>query len=342
MTNIPDLDNWIPIRLYWNGLRPMVDWCYLGQSRFSHPFFSQTIESCLRKPFNLLFRHQTPIELLGQRNEIRTGLAPSGFIFHMSRCGSTLIAQMLAASSRSIVISEAAPIDLTLRANLRHPGGVTDDQRATWFRWLVSALAQPRNREEFCFIKFDAWNVMDLPVIRKAFPDVPWIFIYRDPVEVMVSQFGRRGAHMIPGAIAPKLFGTTIDEAVSMSPEEYCARVLATICESALRYHAGGGMLINYKQLPEVVLTSLSNYMGLDWTATEREKMKNVRRLHAKNPSTDFRPDSAGKQDNATREIRDAAQKWLYPVYERLEIARQAQETNPQITQIGTSNTVPK
>src|SRR5215208_1425097 len=110
------LAGWVPIRLYREQSSAFVDWCYPGERRFTDPFFDQTVEQCLRHPFNLLFRHQTPIETLGQRHESHPGLPPAGFIFHLSRCGSTLITQMLAALAKNVVISEAAPIDSVLRA----------------------------------------------------------------------------------------------------------------------------------------------------------------------------------------------------------------------------------
>src|ERR1700737_4120147 len=99
-------EGWIPIRLYWCEGRPMVDWVYLGKQRFEESFFDQTIERCLCNPFNLLFRQQTPIGVLGQWSEVRPGLRPTGFIFHISRSGSTLISQLLAALPWNIVISE--------------------------------------------------------------------------------------------------------------------------------------------------------------------------------------------------------------------------------------------
>ena len=85
------LDGWIPIRLYWQEGKPIVDWCYLGERRFTDPFFSQTVEDCLRRPFNLLFRHQTPIEVLGKWHEFRPGLTPNGFIFHLIVFSSRLL-----------------------------------------------------------------------------------------------------------------------------------------------------------------------------------------------------------------------------------------------------------
>src|SRR5258706_11514250 len=124
--NAAQLEGWTPIRVYWGQSGPMVDWCYLGNTRFTDPFFDQTIERCFRRPFNLLFRHQTSIEVLGERWALQPTWTPAGFIFHMSRCGSTLISQLLSSLSNSTVISEASVVDTVLHSNFRHPV-ISDD-----------------------------------------------------------------------------------------------------------------------------------------------------------------------------------------------------------------------
>jgi gluconate kinase len=278
------LEGWIPIRLYWRNDHPTVDWCYLGRNLFEGSFFEQTVGTCLAQPFNMLFRHQTPIEVLGQWSEVSPGLKPTGFVFHLSRSGSTLVSRMLAALPNSVVISEARPIDSTLRAHFRSDN-VTDDDRIRWLRWMVSALAQPRRGvDKHFFLKFDAWNMPDLPLVRRAFPDVPWIFVYRDPVEVLVSQMDQRGAHMIPGVIDSSVFGMRSNETTTIEPEEYCARVLASICEAALQNHRLGGRLINYNELPEVVWTSVMSFFGISCQPGEIEAMQLAAARNAKDP----------------------------------------------------------
>jgi hypothetical protein len=165
---------WAPMRLYWRDQHPMVSWCLLdGHFRFTDPFFDQTISTALRNPFQLLFQHQTPIELLGELEEEAPGLAPTGFIFHMSRCGSTLISQMAAALPDTLVISEAGPIDAVLQARRRNPA-VTPEQTRAWLRWMVSALGRRNDAGlKRYFVKLDAWHILDLELIRKTFPATP-------------------------------------------------------------------------------------------------------------------------------------------------------------------------
>lgn len=321
--NAHQLTGWIPIRIYWKERRPLVDWGWVGSRRFSEPFLGHTIDACLRLPFSNLFRPQTPIEMLRERHAIEPGLQPRGFIFHMSRCGSTLVSQMLAALTNNVVISEAGSIDSVLRANFREPS-LPEEARADWLRWTISALAQRRSGDEEClFIKFDSWSVLDFPLISRAFPGVPWIFLYRNPVEVLVSQLAHRGAHMVPGGIEPELFGMTLVEVFQMLPEEYCARVLARICEAALQYHqSSAGMMINYDQLPDAVWTGVADFFGVEVSDADMETFRRVAKVDAKNPFLGFESDSQAKQNKASETVRVTAARWLAPVYERLEAAR--------------------
>ena len=244
----------------------MVDWAFLDELRFTDPFFEQTIGRCLRHPASLLFRHQTSIETLAEFAAMRPGLKPSGFIFHMSRCGSTLIPQMLSSLRQNLALSEPGPVDSVLRAHFRWPQ-ITEGERIQWLRGLVSALGQARHGERHYIIKFDSWHALFLPTILKAFPDVPWIFLYRNPVEVMVSHHIQRGAQMVPGLIQPELFGMRMEELTTLSLDDYCSRVLERICRAALgAVGSGNGLLINYAQLPEAVWPELMRHWNLQFS----------------------------------------------------------------------------
>lgn len=318
----PDhLNGWIPIRLYWEEHSPLVDWCWIGNRRFIEPSFTQTINRCLNLPFSSLFRPQTAISRLAEIYE--PGIMPTGLIFHMSRSGSALAARMLAALPCNIVISEAGPIDSALRARFRDET-LPDSERALWLRWIVSALARSTNfAGSRVFIKFDSWGVFDLPLIQAAFPNVPWIFLYKSPIEVLISQLDHRGAHMVPGAIEPELFGLSRNEVFEMQPEDYCARVLARLCEAALQHHRNsGGLLINYNQLPDALWTSIADHFGMVLSDSEKDAMRKASRSDAKNHSLRSEPNSIPRR----RPLNDAAiravERWLDPVYAELEVAR--------------------
>lgn len=324
---LPALDGWIPANVGYNAAGAVVDWCYLGRERMSDPFFDQTLQAAMRQPFNQLFWHQTPIDTLLELQARHPGVPPAGFIFHMSRCGSTLVAQMLAALRRTIVVSEAAPIDSILSAP-DGAGAAGDSERIAWLRAMLSALGQPRvGVETHLIVKFDCWNTPDLPLVERAFPGVPWVFLYRDPVEVLVSQIRQRALFLVPGALKTRLHESipaTAEDIVH--PEEFCARFLAQICQAAVEpLRSGRGRAINYNQLPAAVWTEILDYFHLAPDEAERQRLQSVSRFDAKSPGLSFEPDTATKQRTASPHARAMADRWLRPVYDELEAIRLAQ-----------------
>ncbi|MDX6410857.1 MAG: hypothetical protein QOE91_373 [Gaiellaceae bacterium] len=298
------LDGWTPIRVHARE-EPVVEWCWMDGITFSDPFFVQTVERALTTPFSLLFRRETPIGALA---DVEPGLAPSGFVCHVSRCGSTLVSGMLASSPQNLVLSEPLPVDHILRAD------ASDDDKVQWLRWIVSALGRPRSGDERGYVlKLDAWNTCSLGIVRRAFPDVPWAFVFREPVEVLVSHMRHRGAHMVPGAIDPRLFGLDPDAIAHMSPEEYCARVLAAICRSALEHRDDRALFVDYRELPQAI-DRIVDAFGLD----HDEQMHGLARFHAKNPSLLFSDDSEEKEREASPALREAADRWVRPLYDEL------------------------
>jgi hypothetical protein len=318
-----DLQEWAPCRLHHREDRLFVEWCHLGSRRFLEPFFGETIERCLEHPANQPARPQTPIEELATLQTQRPGLAPNGFIFHMSRCGSTLLAQMLAALPQNVVLSEAEPIDAVLSAHRLEPS-LPRELQIEWLRGIVSAVGQQRHpQERHLFVKMDSWHTAYLPLIHEAFPEVPWIFLYRDPVEVMVSHRRHPGRQMVPGAAGATLLGVTAIDACLMAPEEYCARVLAAICRQALDACGPSRcLLLNYLQLPDAGYQLLPAHFGVDYSCADLEAMRQVASLDAKRPRLRFSDDTAAKQSEATDEQRGHVERWVGPLYRQLEKLR--------------------
>lgn len=318
-------DGWVPCRVLFEDGAPRVEWCHLGAQRFTDPFFDQTLERRLRHPFALLFRQQTSMEELLRRHAERPGLPVKGLVFHMSRCGSTLVAQLLAALPRHIVLSEAGPVDTVLRAHQRLPG-VTEEQRIAWLRAVVGALGQRRHAEEQAvFLKLDAWHVLELPLLQRAFPGVPWCFLYREPVEVLASHQNHRGAHMLPGVLEPAALGLEPGALTGMPLEEYGARALARLCEAGLsgyRERQGPARLLNYRQLAADGVALLTDVFGLEPTAEDTALLRAVAERNAKNPVVPFEDDTEEKARRATSVARELAERHLRPVYDALEAER--------------------
>jgi hypothetical protein len=310
---------WLPVGTSWQHGELYLQWSYFGERRLREPFFEGDVQRSQFKPFSRLFRHWTPISRLADWLRDHPALRPSGFIFHMSRCGSTLVSQMLAALDRTVVVSEAAPIDAVVRGRDARPD-LGDAEHGRWLAWMIAALGQPRTGNETdYFIKLDCWHTLALPLFRRVFPDVPWIFLYRDPVEVLVSQLRMPGIHMIPGMLGPNLFGLEpfIDHETR---QDYCARVLARICEPVLDHHPdGAGLLVNYRQLPQALWTTIMPHFRADCGERDRALMADAARFDAKTPGFEFVSDSDAKQREASASVRTVAEARLGELYRRLE-----------------------
>jgi hypothetical protein len=147
------------------------------------------------------------------------------------------------------------------------------------------------------------------------------VFLYRDPVEVLVSQMRQRGTQMVPEFIHPSLYG--IESFNGAETEDYCAKVLRAICCAVLDHFCeGGGLLVNYRELPEALFTQILPHFDVSCDARERETMRATARRDAKAPAFDFSADSAGKQNEATPAVRAAAEKHLGSIYQELEALR--------------------
>ena len=248
-------------------------------------------------------------------------MAPAGFIFHMSRCGSTLVSQMLAAVPETVAISEARPIDWLARASW-----IPEPPRADWLRWMVSALGQRRSgRETNYLIKFDSPTVLALAFIRRVFPDVPWIFLYRDPEEVLVSHIREPAAAMSRGFVNDvTVIDAPMAEVLSMSAEEYAARVIGRLCELVTAGLDDHGLLVNYTQLPEAVWGEIARHFNIKVSTDDLRLMREASARDSKRPRLRFDADrfeahGEHKRREISDAVRQAAARWILPHYEELE-----------------------
>ena len=321
LEGLAPLRGWLPAEIRQDASRLVVAWLNFGRRRLTEPFYDDSLAAVRRLPFNRLFGFRTPLaDLEAWSRALDLPGRPNGLIFHMSRCGSTLAAQMLAASPQNVVISEAAPIDAIVQLADHDEGA-----KAALLRAMAAVLGQARNPGETRrFIKLDCWHSLDLPLFRRAFPDTPWVFLYRDPVEVMVSHVRRRGMQMVPAFVPPAVFG--LDLADGVPDEDYCARVLAAVCEGAVRhYPESGGGLVDYRELPEALFTTILPHFGAAVSEAEAAVMRQATARDAKAPELAFAPDGTTKRHAATAAIREVCERRLGPVYRRLEALRTAE-----------------
>ncbi|MBS1157649.1 MAG: hypothetical protein H6R15_68 [Proteobacteria bacterium] len=330
-----DYRGWIPAWISWNGAEPSVEWCYTGGAHLSASFFEQSVTEYLRHPFNRLFRRRTGLATMAAFEDTADAARPAGFIFHMSRCGSTLLTRMLAALPQIMALSEPGPVESLLHAHLRH-GAISAEQRVLWFRRLVGGFARHQVRDErHLFIKFDCWSLNELPIIQAAFPDVPCLFLYRDPIEVLVSHQRQPGRQMMPGALEPELFGMDLNTAIALPILDYRVRVLASLCQTALtRARENQLYLLHYNELPAALPLLMTNLFEIRTSDADNDLLAEAARIDAKNPQAQFAPDSRAKRAEASAELAATVETELSSIYGQLEALR-AQQRQSQRDGIG-------
>jgi hypothetical protein len=241
------------------------------------------VRQALARPFNRLLRCRTGLDdILRGPSE---GLpAPDGFIFHMSRAGSTLVSRLLAAAPGTDLIVEAGPLDAIV--HLARAADAPDAWRAGALRAMVGALGRRPSRR--WFVKLNAWHALALPLFRQAFPDVPWLFLHRDPVAVIASQMAERGPELTPEIVPSTLYG--IADGGALPGEIYCARVLARLCEAAVAQE--GGLFVDHADLPDAFFTAILPHFGIDPAETEGGTIGEIMRRNAKRPAAPYHPEA--------------------------------------------------
>lgn len=319
----PDGD-WLPVAIVPSGGTLAVDWVHFAGRPLSDSFFEDSLRRARYLPLNRLVRPRTPLQTLGAPDGVDLR-APAGFVFHQSRCGSTLVAQMLAADPRNVVISEAAAIDSIVQLAAARTD-VPTEQRVALLRMIVGTLGRDRlDGGGQYVVKLDSWHTLALPLFRLAFPDTPWIFLYRDPVEILVSHAHMAGAQTVPGAMPFEPYG--IENAAEMLPDDYAARALGRTAAAVIEHLGlGGGMLVNYAELPDAVETRILPHFGIVPDEQARAALAAASTRNAKAPSERFARDSDKKQQAANDALRANAVLHMDEPYRLLEGLRHAGE----------------
>lgn len=284
----PPGQSWLPAGLVHDGAQWGIDWAHFGGDTLSEPFFEDALRRARNRPITQLLRPCTPLHALLEQENLAAVPPPDGLIFHMSRCGSTLVAQMLGALEGATVISEAPPVDALLQV-LSRDRAMPLAIKAVLLRRLVAALTMDRDgKTRRRFVKTDSWHTAALPLFRAAFPATPWVFLYRDPLAVMLSQKRMPGAQTVPGGYSSLL---NLDTVGAIAGPDFTARVLAAVCDAAADHAGlGGGLFLPYEALPDAMTATILPHFAITPDAGEMAAIAAASRRDAKLPSATFDP----------------------------------------------------
>ena len=313
------LRGWTPIEARSFGDLAVLNWTNFGDMPFAEPFFFQTVARLqARDSYEIL---TTGFEALETFQEVEDGLEPNGFVFHISHCGSTLVSNVLNGIPRNLSVSEPAPVnDVFIAEN------ASEEQRVTWLRGMIRAYGQRRlGCEDNFFLKFNSWAIGFFPLIRAAFPQTPWICLYRHPVEVMAGQF-RRGVLNTYWLQDQRYSGLSREERVQVGLVEVLARTMGRYY-AAIRQMATadpGGLCIDYNQLSNDTYARILEHFNVELAAGELEAMCEQSKIYAKDLRKEqiFSSDSETKRKEAYAAVHEMAETWAMPAYAALEEVR--------------------
>jgi hypothetical protein len=314
--DLADLARWTPVRFDFSGPAPMVDWADLSAERFVEPFFDQTVERWASGP--------------GARQLVRTGLEalvaldnepsldPVGMIFHLSRCGSTLVSRLLGTLPGVVVIAEPSPLNALLGLD---PDRVDQAALVQVVRLVVRALGRCRHDDDRQLVlKCTSWNIRQRAVLAAAFPDTPWVWVQRDPVRVLASLLARPPGWLgLRGAPrrAAQTFGVDPTAVPAMTPAEFAAHALGAMLEAAA-IDPARRLCIDHADLPAVIWQRVAPHFGIEADAAAIDRMIEQSRFYSKDPTPRVFAGDSPEHSAVTDAIREAAKRFAEPGYRAL------------------------
>lgn len=281
--------NWIPYAFH--ARTNEVSWC-LPQGRAVQPFYDEYISHCRQYSVNALISPRTSINaLLRYANPLSKLQEPSGFIFHLSRCGSTLLSGCLAEIDICSVLSESPLLtDIVLIDSM------TSEEKQALLRICLHLQGGASPQQSHIVVKWNAWDLCYWKMIRDAYPQVPVLFLVRNPVEILASHQRAVGRHM---AGDYQLINRipALQHSMDKTLLHYQIKVLWTLFEimsDVARNEAI--MLLDYSQLTGDRIVEIARYFNVPTSEKETAQIRNRMGFNAKELNKSFIPDSFAKR----------------------------------------------
>ena len=304
-------------------------WRDLGCYHPYEGFFRNTVSAAhalrlLRQPGATAEVFETRVEVLMNDGIVRDFVPPTGFIFHLGRCGSTLLAKALARSRSNLVFGEANPHQhiWPYLAGNRPPGVEPSRDNLELYRRLVLAMGRRRVATHRChFCKFTSFDTLFLGFILSAFPDTPAICLYRDPREVLVSYLEKKGGWLAYQGSAWGDFIAGRDDLGIADELTYVSEVIGHCLNRVLQAGAPNLKYLSYGQLGAANLPSILASFGAEYPQAEVTLMKEQFAWYSKSEfcALPFESDRERQRRVPTREIRTIVEERLAPLYRHLQ-----------------------
>jgi len=268
----------IPVELDLNK-RELI-WRNLGQFHNYEGFFGTSLATfaqlrSIGRPGVIEESFHTDVDVLESDEILTEYIYPTAFIFHAGRCGSTLLSKSLSRSRSNLVFGEADIHNLIwgIFSNNWQSAPVFGEGEKRLYKHLILAMGRRRlDTHKNHIIKFTSTNMLMIDLIRSVFPDVPALFIYRKPTEVLRSLSRKEPDWATFNSGRLKTFVAGV--AAVISEPEFYQQTINRFFSAALGAEKSGFKFLNYDRLTALDLPMILGALNVSYDQTELSQMQ--------------------------------------------------------------------
>ena len=271
-------ESWLPVQ--WLPDEILLRWMRFDEQLFTEPFFDET-----------LVRNRLLFEANRQKRQSVTApqwllqFAPSAappdlLVFHVSRCGSTLLAQLLGGDADTQVLAEVPLLDQLLM----HAAANGQPENFELVRAATHLLRRGKKR---LVIKTDCCHLLHYQLLRRIWPQVPAVVLFRHPAEILRSHRKQPGMHTVPGFLSPlQLQG--INQA--QHPDPFFGELMCAFFNQLIQLRITDPKLLqlNYTIGAEQLVLQTATHAGFTLSMSQIEQINQRAFFNAKKPQQPF------------------------------------------------------
>lgn len=256
-----------------------------------------------------LIQPKTLLAATLQQIDFLPDIIPCGFIFHLSRCGSTLVSRSFALLTQCRVLSESP-----LLTQIMLDSSLSETEKAKALRLSINLQGRLYRQERHLIIKWNAWDLQFWPFIVALYPNVAVLLLVREPVEILASHQKSAGFHMVRHD-RHQLF-PQLNYATSLSALEYRSAVLRLLLEQCLAMvQLHRVLLIDYSKLLPAICGKVAQWFAIPLMPTDLESCLQSQQVHSKQPQLQFKPDNKEKQSVFLHQERQLIEDYCQDLY---------------------------
>lgn len=270
-----------------------VRWISVNGINYTDPFFEETIQRAMSLPENSSGGKvvTTPGELIRIAEQMPESF-PGAFIFHLSRCGSTLLSQMLCQDEDNTILAEVPILDQVL--NSEHYGfHMREFDKRKYFESIIRILASSNSKNNpRLIVKTDSWHILHYAQLRQWYPEIPFFLLYRNPEEIINSHSKLPGMHAVRGS--------GIAEIPNTENADHFSYLSAVLTEYYNRYttialNDAKAIFLGYERGPEYMLKIFTDSAYMNCESAKFNHMLQRSRYHSKKKDSEYVSDSESK-----------------------------------------------